>query len=414
MKKFSNPLLTRNLSILLLLLFAPVLSAAGQTDDISSDFDVTEEERVVPSFVQELVEDASWWTDIVCVVDGKAYYFAFEDYGRMGVLYNEDRILAADPTLQICSCESDSGNKFVVSVVGKSVPVDFSDKKSIDGLSALSAKDLPSYTRFSHDYHADFGKTVLYSFTADFPSSSVVNSKSIRKWLVGLVEESLYANEVCPEQNTHAIGYSKKVNGRWIFDGNANSDHQIPEFASNLYFASIKEYFGSIDEEYPAALFTDLNLEVIESNNRYVTYQMYTHGYYGGAHGMYTERLVSFDHVNQQAIDNDYLFKPECMDEVLAILIEEAEKTQEYKNWNPNIMECVTNVDDAGNPTGGFTLPDPGLTDEGIVFSFQPYDISCFAAGAFHFTIPYQRIENCLTDKAKCCIYNLEAEMAMN
>ena len=46
-------------------------------------------------------------------------------------------------------------------------------------------------------------------------------------------------------------------------------------------------------------------------------------------------------------------------------------------------------------------LPQPGLSEEGVVFSFQPYAISCFAAGVFHFTIPYKLVMPYLTDKAK-------------
>ena len=135
-----------------------------------------------------------------------------------------------------------------------------------------------------------------------------------------------------------------------------------------------------------------------------MTYQEYTHDYNGGAHGFYTERLVSYDHVHQQEIDCDYLFKPERMSDVLSILLDEAKKTQQYKEWEPNIMDYVTNQDEDGNETGGFTLPTPGLSEDGIVFSFQPYAISCFAAGTFHFTIPYSRIKHCLTTRGKWCV----------
>ena len=134
-----------------------------------------------------------------------------------------------------------------------------------------------------------------------------------------------------------------------------------------------------------------------------MTYQEYTHDYNAGAHGFYTERLVSYDHVHQQEIDCNYLFKPECMDDVLSILVDEAKKTPQYKEWEPNIEDYVTNKDEEGNEIGGFTLPAPGLSEDGVVFSFQPYAISCFAAGAFHFTIPYSRIRHCLTKRGKWC-----------
>jgi hypothetical protein len=55
-------------------------------------------------------------------------------------------------------------------------------------------------------------------------------------------------------------------------------------------------------------------------------------------------------------------------------------------------------------PTGEIDLPQPGLSENGMVFSYQPYEISCFAAGTFHFTIPYERLVPYLTARAKWCL----------
>lgn len=45
-----------------------------------------------------------------------------------------------------------------------------------------------------------------------------------------------------------------------------------------------------------------------------------------------------------------------------------------------------------------------GLGDEGVVFSYQPYEIGSFADGTFHFTISYEKLIPYLTDKAKWCL----------
>jgi hypothetical protein len=92
------------------------------------------------------------------------------------------------------------------------------------------------------------------------------------------------------------------------------------------------------------------------------------------------------------------------MKEVLALLLEEARRSPKYAKWNPDIEDYITNRDEDGNLIGGFTLPDPGLSENGIVFSFQPYAISCFAAGTFHFTIPYKRVLPYLTERARWCL----------
>ena len=132
--------------------------------------------------------------------------------------------------------------------------------------------------------------------------------------------------------------------------------------------------------------------------------QQFTHEYDGGVHGYYTERLVSFDHIHKQEIDNKYLFIDNSIDSIVGLLMDEAKKTPHYWEWKPDIKRHVFVTDEHDNPTGEIRLPQPGLAEDGLVFSFQPYEISCFAAGTFHFTIPYNRLRPYLSDKAKWCL----------
>ena len=373
------------------------------TEDVDTSPEQTFVEVPIPACVKRLLDYADWWADTICVVDGTAYYWAYEDYGRCNVIFNKDRVLLAAPVLCIDSFAPGCDTKFYVSNAGKSVLVDFSDKKTLGRLNSLS-RLLPSFTRFRKDSIAGFGRTVFYCFAVDFPNTSIPHSNSIRKWLVKVVERSQSLDENIPDVSSLYIGYSKRPYGGWTYSGNISDNSQVARFATNLYFAIKKGEYGTNQEDYPSTLFADLNLQAMVYNKRYVTYQEYTHDYNGGAHGFYTERLVSYDHVYQQVIDYDYLFKPDCKDEVLTILLDEAKKTPQYKEWEPNIMYYVKNQDEDGNGTGEIALPTPGLSEEGVVFSFQPYSISCFAAGPFHFTIPYSRVKQYLTTRGKWCV----------
>jgi hypothetical protein len=373
------------------------------TEDVDTSPEQTFVEVPIPACVKRLLDYADWWADTFCVVDGTAYYWAYEDYGRCNVIFNKDKVLLAAPILCIDSFAPGCDTKFYVSNAGKSVLVDFSDKKTLERLNSLS-RLLPSFTRYRKDSIAGFGRTVFYSFAVDFPNTSIPHSNSIRKWLVKVVERSQSLDENIPDVSSLYIGYSKRPYGGWTYSGSISDNRQVARFATNLYFAIKKGEYGTNQEDYPSTLFADLNLQAMVYNKRYVTYQEYTHDYNGGAHGFYTERLVSYDHVYQQEIDYDYLFKPDCKDEVLTILLDEAKKTPQYKEWEPNIMYYVKNQDEDGNGTGELVLPTPGLSEEGVVFSFQPYSISCFAAGPFHFTIPYSRVKQYLTTRGKWCV----------
>lgn len=139
-------------------------------------------------------------------------------------------------------------------------------------------------------------------------------------------------------------------------------------------------------------------------NCRFVTYQRYKSDFTGGMHNYYTERLVSFDHVHRQEIDFDYLFKRGCEKELLEILLDVAKEQHQYDDCDPNITDYVYVTDGDGNRTGELQFPQPGLSDKGVVFSFQPYEIDCFAAGVFHYTIPYGGINHLLTEMGRWCV----------
>lgn len=376
----------------------------GDDEDGDTAYSVSSyEPPVIPSFGRKMLTCANWWADTVCVSGGKAFYSAYESFGRMMLLYNTDKVFVADPTLRIDSFASWCKNLFYVSVLGKTVFVDFSDPTSLRALGKLSQKH-PSVTRFRHDTIAGFGKEVFYSLEVDFSRSSVTHSERIGCWLVDKIAASQFQEEYIPAFNAIYIGYAKRPTGGWTYKGDIHDHQRIARSAAGIYFASIKGEWGTDYEEYPSSLFSTQSLRARTFNERFVTYQSFTHEYNGGLHGFYTERLISFDHVHNREIDFYYLFKPYSEKEVLNLLLKEAQQTAQYQEWEPNIMDDVVDTDEDGNPTGSYTFPQPGLSEEGIVFSFQPYAISCFAAGTFHFTIPYAKIKHCLTETGKWCI----------
>jgi hypothetical protein len=160
-----------------------------------------------------------------------------------------------------------------------------------------------------------------------------------------------------------------------------------------------------MEEDFiPTGLYQELNMRTMICNDRFVTYQQCESIYSGGTHGGFTERLVSFDHVHNQEIDNFYLFKPGYEEELADLLVEEARKSPYYQKTEPDIRASLANKDEEGNLIGGYSYPRPGLSEEGVVFSFQPYEISSFADGAFHFVIPYEKVKHLLTNRAKWCL----------
>ena len=211
---------------------------------------------------------------------------------------------------------------------------------------------LPSFSRVEKVFNVDSGR-ISYSLHVDYPKASVTHAKAIKQWLEAMIQ-----------RDSCGLG--------------DDAGEQL-----RLY-----------DLYLPVAMYTD----------RFVTYTKFSMKYEGGLHGIYSERFISYDYVHKQEIDYDYLFRDGSKADVVKILLEEVQKSPRYKEWNPDVKSEVIIKDSKGHPTGNFRLPQPGLSKEGMVFSFQPYSISCFAAGVFHFAIPYESLTPYLSDKAKWCL----------
>lgn len=342
-----------------------------------------DESPAIPMFVKNLVKGGEWYADTICAVKGKTYFIAREGCSSTAIIYDDERVYIEDPTLRIDSVSSGHENKFYVSVIENYKLIDFNNPQSVKSLSTLT-RNLPSFTRFRKDTTALKG-CAYFSLTADFPTESVVHADEIRRWLV------------------NQITLSDTTNDKWKYKGDINNPEQVAKHASNMFF----DYWKELDDdgdECPMHVFTILNFKAKVANKRYVTYLKFAHEYEGGAHGYYTESLHSYDHVHNQEIDFNYLFIPECKLQLHEMLLKIADRCPMYKDCEYNINDYVCVTDKNGNPTGELQFPQPGLSEEGIVFSFQPYDICYFAAGTFHFTIPYDKVKHLLTPQGRWCI----------
>lgn len=372
---------------------------AGQDD--STDVAGTYARIEIPAAVRALEPDGKWYADTIYDAGDKVYYFAYVEDLPRSVIYVGDSVLLESSGIELFWPE-EHGSRFGVATVGRSVMVDFADSKSVEQLATLV--DKPSgFTRYRKTQVADFGNLVLYSHEVDYPDRTVTHGQEITRWLTNLM---LVRNAPVQRQTIWPgyIVYRYDYGNGLPYRGNASDKEALADFLTHCYFDTVKADYGSNIEDYPAELYSNLSLRAVACNDRYVTYYLYTNDYLGGAHGYYTERLISYDPIHRQEIDWQYLFKPQSVEAVMRLVEAVAERSEEYNYWNACINGGLDVYDNQGELTDEKELPDIGLSREGVVFSFQPYEIACFAAGTMHFTVPYKALEPYLTDRARWCL----------
>ena len=160
-----------------------------------------------------------------------------------------------------------------------------------------------------------------------------------------------------------------------------------------------------------------LRVNKTDETDRYVSFVSVSESYMGGAHGSAVSSGTTFSKLNGQRIGydtrynaktdryeraNQTLFsKPD--DPKLAALIKEgvrsyfteAGETAVSDEELKDLLIGVSHVDSIPLPSN-----PPLFTREGLVFTYQQYEIAPYAAGIINFSLPYDKVLPFMTDEA--------------
>lgn len=135
-------------------------------------------------------------------------------------------------------------------------------------------------------------------------------------------------------------------------------------------------------------------------NSKIVTYIVDTDFYGGGVHGISNKTGVTFRKSDGKIFTNDliseyYNLKPAM-----------ARGLRQYFDVSSNeeLMSRLQLSDVGSNPTvDDIPVPsnNPWITADGIVFTYAPYEIACFADGSPTFTLPVETVAKYVTATAK-------------
>jgi len=116
----------------------------------------------------------------------------------------------------------------------------------------------------------------------------------------------------------------------------------------------------------------------------------------GGAHGLETRNYFNFDLKTGQLITENDLFKPNYKAKLAEIIkkqiVEESKESKDSKDTEPILsLEDTDFWTDSIKPNGNFYI-----TDEGINYVFNPYEIAPYYMGQTEVTLHYNLIKDLL------------------
>lgn len=368
----------------------------------------------------ELEEDIKLWIDTVMYAKGHDFGYS-GDISMWGGWYFDTVYVGND---QMLTYDSVGPSLLKLSLVTREIIVDMDDSDVINKIKNFM-NPIEGFKRFSNRYeecldslyYEGYGYDEYmggFSFEIDYPDSCNENAEKIKRFICELTGISESEKAKVPRLSAFYAGFNQIKNYRRVYSGNTDDMLELSDFLAHRTFENWKRGgdFGMGSSEATLAIRPHI------ANKRYITFSKYEYDREGTGHGMYTETFHTFDLMSGKKLKNKDVFKPQSLDKVKMKLFEVMAKDPHYLEWHGGSVsatEIESLIEAWQSPSPAlegteweepkrdfkFDLPEGALTDFGVVFSFQPYEIDCWAAGAYHFIVPYSKIRPYLTTKVK-------------
>lgn len=248
---------------------------------------------------------------------------------------------------------------------------------------------------------SDSSFTCSFEFEANLPPSppswlKQFISTTIRNDLQAMFVDNKGADRIYKE-HMNIPSHPRKIRG---FDASSSSPEQIADH----YFAEFKRlYCRQFDTTGPRYDYSFSVWPAWESKDkRFATYRFYTYYYTMGMHGFMEEYYLTFDNHNGRILGYDEIFAPEGKADALAKLEVALNRKKNQAHDIPAKFHPGISEEDLSSNAwmivkekiDSLYYPRPAVTQRGVVFSYQPYEMGGFYEGVIHILIsPDQRFE---------------------
>lgn len=256
-----------------------------------------------------------------------------------------------------------------------------------------------------HDFHhtfelTDSSRTCDFSFVAYLPKG---HKDWVDQFIATIMRNDIQAIFLDNKGSERIINeyYEIKKSSPKIHGINAYSmtPEHIAEHFANDFEKHYKKEFSIEDGDGPGPKY-DYLLTVApaweSSDKKLITYRFYSYYYTAGMHGYMEEYYLTFDNESGRLLGRNDIFTAKGFKLAINIL---EQKLCDHRNTyttcdgpypayleeselEANASEIIKEIRDS------VYYPRPALTNNGVVFSYQPYEMGAFCEGTLHFLIP--------------------------
>ncbi len=259
-----------------------------------------------------------------------------------------------------------------------------------------------------------------FSVDLEIPKDTTEVDKAIREWMMAAIRDDAFYQL----ENNRDIPVGKCTSLRDML-------HSLDEYGVLWEKLCRAEY--QIEDTLEVRMTCDIRVRKVADCDDYTTYYYRASLYNGGLHDLPREYYITYDkrrgglldvgnsvkpammqhfrHLVLESLKKEYdfcyeresswedfthsIFSFHCpmvetsgMDEVMLSLLEHNYSCDEWAGWKGYNEKPFTEKD--------FPLTHFAVLPEGIVLTYHPYQIDCFAAGEYHAVIPFKDANKCL------------------
>ena len=259
-----------------------------------------------------------------------------------------------------------------------------------------------------------------FSVDLDIPKGNADSDKAIREWMMAAIRDDAFYQL----QNNRGIPVGKCTSLK-------DMQHSLDEYGVLWDKLCRAEY--QIEDTLELRMTCNIKVKKVVDCEDYTTYYYWASLYNGGLHDLPREYYITYDkqrgglldvgnsvkpsmiqqfrHLVLESLKKEYdfcyeresswedftysIFSFHCpmidtggMDDVMRSFLVHNYSCDEWAGWNGYNEEAFTEKD--------FPLTHFAVLPGGIVLTYHPYQIDCFAAGEYHAVVPFKDANKCL------------------
>ncbi len=170
-------------------------------------------------------------------------------------------------------------------------------------------------------------------------------------------------------------------------------DSLIPKYVDKLHKNYLRDYDEAFQESVKKSgginLSNEINIDGVSLylDEKILSYSYESYAYLGGAHGNSNRMIYNYDLTNAHPIKERDLFIPEYK-ALLTQLIKDQILEQSAEIGSVADLNDLNFWEDEIKPNDNFYI-----SDEGLVYIFNPYEIAPYSMGQTEVTLPYEKLK---------------------